>query len=777
MVTPALLVGLGEFGRHVLRQTWSLVGGINPDWLTLAAGVCVETPSAAGEDPSESGTAGDPAAPVASFRLDCAEREAGDPLKAALEDGSRGLYDLLRRTMIRRVANAGRQMSVEEKGYAVDRSGVLICIVGSLAEPITGACLCELAAIARRAAVGRAHCCALLALGDEDLDRDEVSSLLKQLEGEAPGQGGRKSKRRSPAEARRKRPPCDRVFLFDAFTEDGRALDWPDDGVAAAAGFLALLLDSGPHEHAQERTHLVGKSGPLQHQLRTGEPALLSSFGLVQYRYSPQAVVGRALPSAAKGLLERCFPQPGPDPTPEPPGDSLMDEFLERRGLDPPHVIARLVDGLIPPEERFARHFGCDEPHCRPPEEILARTDDLCRTFPSEQIPQHLAGLERNRRRILAADREALGTCVDDLVRNAPGGLNEAQGLVAALARRCEIHRAGDRPEPSDPDPDVEPWTDHPDVQHRKAGLAGAAGRRARFRRALRPALLAIGGVYAAALLLAGVLPGLDVLNTGLFLLASAVLLGSAGGAAWWWLDQSVAQATGQLRLLLQTLTAEACRRTERRQGEVYYDELRSACNRQLNHLKRLRNVVSATEQRLAAAAMAAGGSRGGVVLPLPALKVLDGRARQIAEQAAAGAERWLRESDPLHDWRQVEPGELARRAARFCEPVFEELQTLNLEEHIRTHCDAATHRSYGRLLWDAAGPFLQLADSIPELPTERQWWLVSPTGPGSVLAGPITATRSAVVCVPSGDLHAISLLTVVHGIPIRALRRLEEER
>lgn len=776
MVTPALLVGLGEFGRQVLRRTWSLVGGINPDWLALAAGVRVETSSAAGEDPSEPGTPGDPAAPLASFRLDPAEGEAGDPWKAALEAGTRELYDLLRRQMIRRVANAGRQMSVEEKGYAVDRSGVLICIVGSLAEPITRACLCELAAVARRAAVGRAHCCALLALGDDELDRDEVASVLQQLEGEPPGQGGQQSKRRSRKPPQRKRPPLDRIFLFDAFTEDGRALDWPGDGVAAAAGFLALLLDSGPHEHAQERTHLVGKSGPLEHQLRTGEPALLSSFGLVQYRYSPQAVVGRYLPSAAKGLLDRCFPRPGPDPAPEPPADSLMDAFLERHGLDPPHVIARLVDGLIPPEERFTRHFGRDEPRCRPPEEILARTDDVCRTFPSEQVPQHLAGLERNRRRMLAVDREALGTCVDDLVRNAPGGLNEAQGLVAALARRCEIHRAEDRDQRSDSDPDAEPWTDHPEVQQGRAGLAGAAGRRARFQRALRPVLLAIGGVVAAALLLAAVLPGLGVLNTGLFLLASAVVLGSAAGAAWWWLDQSVAQAGGQLRLLLQTLTAEACRRTERRQEEVYYAELLSACHRQLDHLKRLRNVVSAAQQRLAAAAMAAGGSRGGVVLPLPALKVLDGRARQVAKEAVAGAELWLRESDPLHDWRQLAPIVMARRATRFCEPVFERFHSLNLEEHIRTHCDGPACRRCGRLLWDAAGPFLQLADSIPELPTERQWWLVSPTGPASVLAGPITATQSAVVCVPSGDSHAISLLTILHGIPIRALRRLEEE-
>jgi len=776
MVTPALLVGLGEFGREVLGRTWSLVGGINPDWLALAAGVCVEPSSGSGPAPPEPGAPGDPAAMPVSFPIEVADPADRTGLVRALSDRGEDLRRVLRRMMIRHAANAGRQMRVEEKGYAVDRSGVLICIVGSLAEPITGAWLCELAAIARRAAVGRAHGCAVLALGDEEVDRDEIASVLSQLEGQPPGQGGQPPKRRGRKTPRRKRPPLDRVFLFDAFTEDGRALDWPDDGVDAAAGFLALLLDSGPHEHAQERTHLVGKSGPLEHQLRTGEPALFSSFGLVQYRYSPQAVVGRSLPSAAKGLLEQCFPRPGPDPITEPPADSLVGEFLERHESDPSHVTARLVDGLIGPEERFARHFGRDEPRCRPPEEILARSDDLCQRFPREQVPAYLAEVERNRDRMLAADRKALGTCVDELVRHAPGGLNDAQSLLAALARHSEIRGDGGGDEDPDPDADPEPWTDHPEVHHHTAGLVGAAERRAWFRRALRPALLALGGVSLAALLLAALLPGLDVLNTGACLLAAAVVLAALGGAAWWWLDQSVAQATGQVRRFLQTLSAEACRRAERRQEAVYYDQLRAACNRQLDHLKRLRNVVSVAQQRLAADATAAGRSSGGVVLPLPAREVLEGRARQVAERAAAGTETWLCRCDPLADWRQVEAAELADRAVRFCEPMFAELHTLDLEEHLRAHCDRTACRRCGRVLWDAAGPFLQLADSLPELPTERQWWLISPAGPASVLAGPVTATCSAVACVPSGDPQAISLLTVLQGIPLRALGRLEEE-
>ena len=104
---------------------------------------------------------------------------------------------------------------------------------------------------------------------------------------------------------------------------------------------------------------------------------------------------------------------------------------------------------------------------------------------------------------------------------------------------------------------------------------------------------------------------------------------------------------------------------------------------------------------------------------------------------------------------------------------MFVELRELKLEEYFSDRCEPATRATCADLLWSGAGPLLQLSDAIPDLPVEREWWLVSVSGPDCVLAGPIQRTQSAVVCLQSNDPYAISLLTVLHGIPIQAIQRL----
>ena len=768
LVTPCFVVGAGEFGRQVALRTRALAAEIDPRWLALTAAVAVDAQPHRDEGPREAGSPGEELLPLASFSLDLGDSPSQQGVGKALEQHAGELRSLFRELMLDHVANAARQAEVRADGYDVDRNEVLICLVGSLAEPLTRAALCDLAALARSVVPGRSHCCALLALGEDELDQPAVSSALKRLEAwhQQPPKQAADCRKRLDVNVEGRL--FDRVYLFDAFTQDGRALNWPQEGVSAAANFLTLMLDSRLHEAGERRTRLVGKSGALDIELSTGAPAFLSSFGLVHFRYSPGDYVNRYRPPAARGLMDRCFPQSIPDEQPMPPDESFVDEFMGRHELDRGDVRAGLLDGAAKPEELLFDRLQSDKDRARVPEDTLGAFQDLCRNFPGQEIAAYRAAIERNRYRMVERARETLPAHVDELIRKSPGGLNRVLELVTAVGRRWQAeHDADDRPG-TDPDQTTRSWTGRPRVQETRRALAEAITTFRWLRWAVLLLVIALAGTLAGRWF-----AGLDRLFPIWFLVMEGVLLAAAGGGVLWWSKQRIPQVTEQFRAVVEDLTEETAAEVRRQQRVAYYDQLLKLCDRQLTDLEQLQSVLAATEKRIAAGGETSFSPHGAVALAIPGAEAFRRRAEQIAEHAKDEAERWLREADPLRDWRQVAPEELADRITRFCSDLFVELRELKLEEYFSDRCEPATRATCADLLWSGAGPLLQLSDAIPDLPVEREWWLLSVSGPDCVLAGPIQRTQSAVVCLQSNDPYAISLLTVLHGIPIQAIQRL----